>query len=94
MVVAHTPSRYRATDHRARDRLGVWDTIRDGIFDLDGVLTKAEHCDGALSKLIEYVPNEHGLRETMFSLQGDLDTALVKARHIFSDLHKAIGGSG
>ena len=67
------------------------DAIRKGVFDLDDLITRSEVCSTTLGKFAEYVEADH-VRQSMFSVQTDLSSAVIKMRRIFNEMHVALGG--
>ena len=70
------------------DRMEV---IKRGVFDLDELIGECNTCCTTLAKLTDYVEPEH-ISHTMFGVNTDLGSALIKMRRIFNELHVATGG--
>ena len=68
------------------------DVIKSGVFDLDDLITQSECCSTTIGKLTDYVEAGH-TKQSLYSVNTDLGSALIKMRRIFNDLHVAVRGA-
>ena len=59
--------------------------------ELDDLIGQCDECSTTLGKLAGYAEADH-VRQSMFSVQTDLGSALIKMRRVFNALHVAVGG--